>query len=94
MASGHSMRDERETPVEEQTEALCINNFVRPFTEKACKEMLESFGKVIDMWMPKIKTHCYIIYETKEEAFNALKSTYDLEWPKGGRHLQPKLILI
>lgn len=73
--------------------ALRIDNFVRPFTETAARDMLSAFGKVTDMWMPSIKTHCYVIFEANEEALAAYNATYKLEWPKnGGRPLNPKFV--
>lgn len=72
--------------------AIRINNFVRPFVEKNCRELLEQYGKVTDMWMPSIKTHCYVVYETEEDAMRAYKSTYNLEWPVGGRKLIPLMV--
>jgi len=88
---------ELEAPViaeEDRTCALRIQNFVRPFTEKAAKEMLSAYGTVVDMWMPPIKTHCYLIYEKESEAHDAYLGTYNVVWPRGGKHLLPKFVLV
>lgn len=93
-------------PEEEWTTALHIQRFVRPFTEKAAREMLSTYGltiilfydsdvflgTVVDMWMPPIKTHCFVIYEKESEAHNAYLGTYNVVWPRGGKHLMPKFV--
>lgn len=74
--------------------ALRINNFVRPFSEKNCRDMLEQYGKVVDMWLASIKTHCYVVYETEEQALKAFNATYNTEWPIGGRKLIPYMVQV
>lgn len=74
--------------------ALRINNFVRPFSDKNCRDMLEQYGTVIDMWLPSIKTHCYVVYETEEQALKAFNATYNTEWPIGGRKLIPYMVQV
>lgn len=74
--------------------ALRINNFVRPFNDKSCRDMLEQYGDIVDMWMPIIKTHCYVLYKTEEQAMKAYKGTYNLEWPRGGRKLIPHVVSV
>ncbi|GMH42916.1 hypothetical protein BSKO_10838 [Bryopsis sp. KO-2023] len=74
--------------------ALRINNFVRPFNDKSCRDMLEQHGEIVDMWMPIIKTHCYVVYKTEEQAMKAYKATYNLEWPRGGRKLIPHVVTV
>ncbi|KFM24604.1 hypothetical protein F751_2322 [Auxenochlorella protothecoides] len=42
------------------TRALRIDGFVRPFTERAVRELLDPTGAELKaLWMPSIKTHCY-----------------------------------
>lgn len=47
---------------------LYITNLVRPFTLKQLKEMLERMGKIREdgFWTDKIKSKCYVYYETEE----------------------------
>lgn len=47
---------------------LFITNLVRPFTLKQLKELLERTGKIIDdgFWTDRIKSKCYVQYETQE----------------------------
>ncbi|CAD7698461.1 unnamed protein product [Ostreobium quekettii] len=93
-ASGEASVPPKPDP-DQVSPALRIDNFVRPFTEAAAKEMLSAFGKVVDMWMPSIKTHCYVIFEANEEALAAYNATYKLEWPKnGGRPLNPRFVTV
>lgn len=47
-------------PTRSPTTSLKIDRFVRPFTIKAVKELLEQTGTVKDMWMDQIKTHCFV----------------------------------
>ena len=32
------------------------------------RELLGETGQVVAMWMPSIKTHCYAVMETKQQA--------------------------
>lgn len=47
-------------PTRSPTVSLKIDRFVRPFTIKAVKELLEQTGSVKQMWMDQIKTHCFV----------------------------------
>lgn len=50
------------------SEVLYITNLVRPFTVKQLKELLERTGKIKEdgFWTDKIKSKCYVCYETVE----------------------------
>lgn len=74
------------------SKALHIGNFVRPFTENAAKQMLSEFGTIVDFFMPNIKTHCIVIYDSEASSAVAYKGTDGVEWPKGGRQLQPSYV--
>lgn len=76
------------------SKALRVDNFIRPFTEKQVRELLAQFGTIVAMWMPVIKTHCYVIYEVEEHAKDARQKLDDLEWPKGGKHLKPRFVAV
>jgi apoptotic chromatin condensation inducer in the nucleus len=47
---------------------LYITNLVRPFTLKQLKELLERTGKIQEegFWTDRIKSKCYVQYETQE----------------------------
>ncbi|KAL0017757.1 hypothetical protein WJX77_005746 [Trebouxia sp. C0004] len=64
------------------TRALKIEGFVRPFTEPAARAMLSETGEIVSMWMPKIKTHAFVIYTTQGQAEATLNATHGLNWPK------------
>ena len=64
------------------TRALRIEGFVRPFTEPAAQAMLSETGDILSMWMPKIKTHAFVIYATLGQAEATLKATQNLNWPE------------
>ncbi len=32
------------------------------------RELLSETGEVKALWMPSIKTHCYVVFETKAQA--------------------------
>ncbi|KAL6780388.1 hypothetical protein ACKKBF_B13345 [Auxenochlorella protothecoides x Auxenochlorella symbiontica] len=64
------------------TRALRIDGFVRPFTERAVRELLDPTGAELKaLWMPSIKTHCYSVFASKAAAAAALAATAGLTWP-------------
>ncbi|PWA74457.1 SAP domain-containing protein [Artemisia annua] len=69
------------------TTSLRIDNFVRPFTLKAVQELLGKTGKVVSFWMDQIKTHCYVTYESVEEAIETRNAVCNLQWPVYGGKL-------
>lgn len=81
-----------EVEVEDRTRALHIANFVRPFTEIAAREMLKEYGTIEDMWMPMRKTHCYVLFENREDAYKAYLETYNVVWPRHGNRLVPRFV--
>ncbi|CAN5966976.1 unnamed protein product [Sphagnum jensenii] len=75
------------------TTSLKIDKFLRPFTHKAVKELLANTGAVQAMWMDQIKTHCYVMYSTVEEAVATRNALYNLQWPpQGGRLLTAEFV--
>lgn len=69
------------------TTSLRIDHFVRPFTLKAVQELLGKTGKVVSFWMDQIKTHCYVTYESVEEAIETRNAVCNLQWPVYGGKL-------
>lgn len=52
----------------EATDVLYITNLVRPFTVLQLKGLLARTGKIVDdgFWIDRIKSKCYVQYETEE----------------------------
>ena len=72
------------------TEALRVDNFVRPFVQKAAQKLVEEHGggiAVKGFWMDSIKTHCYTVFESLDCAEKAQKGLNGLKWPEMGRNL-------
>jgi len=69
-------------PVSE-SRALRIDGFRRPFRLPDVKSLLEKYGSVTHMWMDKIRTHCYMMYKTEDEATRAKGEIHGLNWPEG-----------
>ncbi|KAL3696968.1 hypothetical protein R1sor_011044 [Riccia sorocarpa] len=74
-------------PLRSPTNSLKIDKFVRPFTIKAVRELLEQTGTVKDMWMDQIKTHCFVTYSSVDEATATRNALYNLQWPVAGGKL-------
>ncbi|KAK9270865.1 hypothetical protein L1049_026451 [Liquidambar formosana] len=69
------------------TNSLRIDRFLRPFTLKAVQELLAKTGNVCSFWMDQIKTHCYVMYSSVEEAIETRNAVYNLQWPPNGGRL-------
>ncbi|KAG6775441.1 hypothetical protein POTOM_018892 [Populus tomentosa] len=69
------------------TNSLRIDRFLRPFTLKAVQELLGKTGSVTSFWMDHIKTHCYVMYSSVEEAVETRNTVYNLQWPPNGGRL-------
>ncbi|RWS25605.1 apoptotic chromatin condensation inducer in the nucleus-like isoform X2 [Leptotrombidium deliense] len=74
------------------TNIVFIRNLVRPFTLLQLKEILGKNGKINEekFWIDKIKSKCYVAYETQEEAVNARESLHGLRWPEAN----PKTLVV
>ncbi|KAG2189123.1 hypothetical protein INT44_004265 [Umbelopsis vinacea] len=66
-------------PVE--TNAVYIKGFVRPLVLRHAEELVKKYGNVKKFWMDSIKTHCYVIYETVEDASAAHKNIDNIVFP-------------
>ncbi|CAH0492862.1 unnamed protein product [Peronospora farinosa] len=80
---------------DEKTLTIRIDNFVRPFTLNAVKELVQEFGSFVEegFWMDAIKTHCFVTYLTSEIAEKARAALDGKVWPpENGRSLSVKLI--
>lgn len=69
----------------EKSEVLFITNLVRPFTLKQLKELLERTGTIKEdgFWTDRIKSKCYVHYQTVEEAENTRNALHGVHWPIG-----------
>ncbi|CAG8455185.1 13372_t:CDS:2 [Ambispora gerdemannii] len=65
----------------EPTSTLYIKNFVRPLTLTAVRTLLEQFGTIEYFWMNKIKSHCYVKYETVDSAVKTRNEMWNVKWP-------------
>jgi len=67
-----------------QTSILFIRNFVRPFTQIQVEELLKQTGKVKHWGMDGIKSRCFVVYETEEDAVATREALHNLIWPVTG----------
>ncbi|XP_050315184.1 apoptotic chromatin condensation inducer in the nucleus-like isoform X1 [Anthonomus grandis grandis] len=67
------------------SEVLFITNLVRPFTVRQLRELLERTGKIKEdgFWTDKIKSKCFVCYETAEEAEATRNALHGVHWPIG-----------
>ncbi|XP_028391657.1 apoptotic chromatin condensation inducer in the nucleus-like [Dendronephthya gigantea] len=82
-ANGTPVKREVSPPRNPPSCAIHVSNLVRPFTQKQIMLYLSTFGAVTEegFWMNKIKSHCYIIYGSVDEATNARQSMHGQRWP-------------
>ncbi|RCI06041.1 hypothetical protein CU098_013246 [Rhizopus stolonifer] len=68
--------------------AILVRGFVRPLILRQAQELFSKYGNVKKFWMDSIKTHCYVIYETSEEAQKAYSQVNGIIFPsETGRKL-------
>lgn len=62
---------------------LFITNLVRPFTVLQLKSLLARTGKIVEngFWIDKIKSKCFIKYETEDEAVETRHALHGVRWP-------------
>eukprot|EP00466_Bigelowiella_natans_P007241 jgi/Bigna1/76600/fgenesh1_pg.42_\ len=63
--------------------AMRIDGFVRPFRVSDVRKLLEKHGNVVHFWMDKIRTHCYTIFSSEEEAAQCKEALDGLVWSEG-----------
>lgn len=60
-----------------------IEGFVRPLNVKTLQSMLEArAGRVTDLWLNAIKTHCYATFARPEDAARARAELQGVHWPE------------
>lgn len=72
------------------SKVIHVGNLVRPFTIKQLKDLLSRTGTFDDstFWIDKIKSHCYVTYETEEQAVQTRKALHNTKWPSSN----PKIL--
>ncbi|XP_044750121.1 apoptotic chromatin condensation inducer in the nucleus [Coccinella septempunctata] len=67
------------------SQILFISNLVRPFTLKQLKELLERTGTIKEggFWTDRIKSKCYVWYNSIEEAEATRNALHGVNWPVG-----------
>lgn len=71
-------------PTKKETSSiLCIKNLVRPFTVLQLKGLLARTGKIVEdrFWIDKIKSKCYVQYETEDQAVETRHALHGVRWP-------------
>ncbi|KAG1140936.1 hypothetical protein G6F37_006120 [Rhizopus arrhizus] len=68
--------------------AIIVKGFVRPLIVRQAQELFAKHGDIKRFWMDSIKTHCYVIYGTIEEAQKAYTQVNGIIFPSDtGRKL-------
>ncbi|CEI91398.1 hypothetical protein G6F70_005227 [Rhizopus microsporus] len=81
-------RMKREEDNEIVSSAIIVKGFVRPLIVRQAQDLFAKYGNVKRFWMDSIKTHCYVIYETIEEAKKAYNQVNGIIFPSDtGRKL-------
>lgn len=62
---------------------LYITNLVRPFTVLQLKSLLARTGKIVEngFWIDKIKSKCFVKYESEDEAVETRHALHGVRWP-------------
>ncbi|XP_069962945.1 apoptotic chromatin condensation inducer in the nucleus isoform X2 [Bactrocera oleae] len=71
---------------------LFITNLVRPFTVLQLKGLLARTGKLVEdgFWIDRIKSKCYVQYETEDEAIETRHALHGVRWPVSN----PKCLIV
>lgn len=75
-----------------ESEVLHVKNLVRPFTLNQLKELLGKHGSLAEdgFWIDKIKSHCYVVYNSVEEAAASRQALHGIKWPT----TSPKILAV
>lgn len=70
-------------PRHKQSNILFITNLVRPFTLLQLKNLLQRTGRIEEngFWIDKIKSKCYVKYETEDQAVETRHALHGVTWP-------------
>lgn len=66
-----------------ESTVLFVTGLVRPYTLPQLKKLLSAAGHIDEekFWIDKIKSKCYVVYSTTEEAIKTRESLHNLKWP-------------
>ncbi|KAL7042277.1 hypothetical protein ACKWTF_001092 [Chironomus riparius] len=71
------------TPSKNQTSRIiCITNLVRPLTFMAVKALVARTGEIEDFWIDAIKSKCFVVYKTEDEAVETRHALHGVKWPE------------
>ncbi|KAI7697783.1 Apoptotic chromatin condensation inducer in the nucleus [Sarcoptes scabiei] len=67
-----------------ESTVLFITGLVRPYTLQQLKKLLNDHGKIDEekFWIDPIKSKCYVVYSTIDEAIETRKALHNLKWPQ------------
>nr|XP_054769210.1 apoptotic chromatin condensation inducer in the nucleus-like [Lytechinus pictus] len=67
----------------ELSNIIHVNNLTRPFTLPQLKELLGRYGTLSadGFWMNNIKSHCFVTYESSDEAMACREALHGTTWP-------------
>ncbi|XP_046990847.1 apoptotic chromatin condensation inducer in the nucleus-like isoform X1 [Schistocerca americana] len=70
-------------PKNKVSDILFITNLVRPFTVHQLKELLARTGTIVEdgFWIDKIKSKCFVQYETEDQARETRHALHGIRWP-------------
>ncbi|GAB0095937.1 hypothetical protein DMENIID0001_113770 [Sergentomyia squamirostris] len=70
-------------PKNSSTCILYITNLVRPFTVLQLKGLLARTGRIVEngFWIDKIKSKCFVQYETEDQAVETRHALHGVRWP-------------
>lgn len=56
----------------------------RPFTEGQLRaEIQKNCGEIVDLWMDKVKSHCFVKLNSDADAGNVISAMNNVVWPDG-----------
>ncbi|KAI2796021.1 hypothetical protein BLOT_016225 [Blomia tropicalis] len=63
---------------------LFVTGLVRPYTLPQLKKLLSANGTIDEekFWIDKIKSKCYVVFSTNEEAVKTREALHHLKWPQ------------
>ncbi|XP_017487998.1 PREDICTED: apoptotic chromatin condensation inducer in the nucleus isoform X2 [Rhagoletis zephyria] len=88
-----NIKVEKQSPTSKKpSNVLFITNLVRPFTVLQLKGLLARTGKMVEegFWIDRIKSKCYVQYETEDEAVETRHALHGVRWPVSN----PKCLIV
>lgn len=73
---------------------VLIRGLKRPLNDRSARQHLAQFGSIKDLWMPGVKTHCVLVYESEEQAEACCKAMQGAAWPVPECKLETKQLLL